>query len=506
MPENDINYGPTIEANSEPGPAASGPSSGAEDEPSILAGAGQGQDSGQEQARAPSGGRQSNSSRRPAEEADEASGEPATDDEGSNEALAVRSRQRPQHHWPRTNKHHTNYGQRLPSRSRYEFDDNLDGYGAHEELEPDLMRQRPPPVSPGAPYSGLGQPKYLANGNYYAKRNQFADFRHGQRTREMQQVRGRHQPNELLIPPSASLEPDSEEEAQANGQLANFMPIDQIYSTDDNNNFNQIHASPNQVHSVPGRQRSGQLPAAFMKGRPTGGGRRQAGDRAESQQPNSFTCADCQSNTRRLTFRQFCHLDYAIKALVLNKFMAEDWTRFDVEIQDVFKSPGSSSMLAAASGRPNLSQVNSNYLDNIIQSDDPNVLASNRSLGENALAIASGDQQHATGGPLHRLKVASVQSIWAPTEDVSCKCPRLKLRSSYLLMGKLSRLALFIHPSIGEQWTLQASSATARFLTHSNILYRLGQVSWTRSRPHPSSWTGTEWPSSGDRPICRLGS
>lgn len=167
---------------------------------------------------------------------------------------------------------------------------------------------------------------------------------------------------------------------------------------------------------------------------------------------NSLACADCQPATRRLSFKQFCHLDFAIKATILARHMADDWTRFEVEIEDIFRSP-SSSLLLLQRSRAN------NYVMEAIQKSAE--FAPGEALSASASASgqrpdngtqraplepaeqANDERASLMGGQeqqqpqLHRsLKVGGLQSIWIPTEDVACKCPRLKLRSSYLLMGK----------------------------------------------------------------------
>jgi len=179
---------------------------------------------------------------------------------------------------------------------------------------------------------------------------------------------------------------------------------------------------------------------------------------------NTLACANCQSNSKRLRFKQFCLLDYAIKAQVLNIFMAEDWTRFDVEIQDVFKSPsvyGAQVFSKHLHARQQLdSNANSksqldfvaNDRDQTMQADDPigSLTDSNTNTTKNEQQQQqqtfqpqsheqakhfNQQQQHQTNFRQYRLKIDSVQSIWVPTEDVACNCPRLQLKTTYLLMG-----------------------------------------------------------------------
>lgn len=164
---------------------------------------------------------------------------------------------------------------------------------------------------------------------------------------------------------------------------------------------------------------------------------------------SGLACADCQAATRKLGFKQFCQLEYAVRATVLTKLMADDWTRFDVDVQDIFKSPASASSMLLNNNLNSF--TSSNYIDNslLLQADEPQAptpAAANRTGAAQepaGLELAGGQQQSAAStAAAHRFKVGSVQSIWVPTEDVTCKCPRLKVKSTYLLMGKC----------LGRQW------------------------------------------------------
>lgn len=156
----------------------------------------------------------------------------------------------------------------------------------------------------------------------------------------------------------------------------------------------------------------------------------------DEAQASKISCGDCQSSTRRLGSKQFCHSEFAIKATILNKFTAEDWTKFEVEIQDIFKSPSLDYL-----NRNVVNGGSTNYVvDNmLIQSDEPildrslqtNTNNNNNSSGQVVLNEPARQQSLS-----HKIKVGTIQSIWVPTEDLFCKCPRLKLRATYLLMGK----------------------------------------------------------------------
>lgn len=231
-------------------------------------------------------------------------------------------------------------------------------------------------------------------------------------------------------------------------QLPNSLGMDAAYGSADDAAFNLI--SPRRrinLNSGTGSRSRKQGAAS------TGGSRRRispsaSDDDGRPQQSHTrhqlipmatavpLSCGDCQNNTRRISSRQFCHLDYAIKATILSRHRAADWTRFDVEIIDIFKSPQL---------RTNPMIMSGSYIDNMVQSDEP-VTTNNKSSNtkpmqsimdpRSSMSFGNQHQQHTSSTGLHhRLRVGTVQPIWIPTEDLSCNCPRLKPRSTYLLMG-----------------------------------------------------------------------
>lgn len=154
---------------------------------------------------------------------------------------------------------------------------------------------------------------------------------------------------------------------------------------------------------------------------------------------NSLACANCQSSGKRLRFKQYCQVDYAIKAQTLNMFMSDDWTRFDVEIQDIFKSPSYGAQQGGLQQHNNI-QHGENFLapDNsllMMQADDPNALVSTNNGTKHGASVAQHHSIPVATMTRIRLKIGSIQTIWVPTEDVACNCPRLQLRTAYLLMG-----------------------------------------------------------------------
>lgn len=287
--------------------------------------------------------------------------------EPAEEQVRVSSR-RPSRPWPTARKPYSYLASpRRPQMQQFADELPMD----EDELDEEEIRTRPRPVDEDYPLPGRVYQTYSGYGK--ATRPFAGDY-----VRRRPLMGSRNRANEILLQPLASLDTDDSEES-------NYA----LYNED---NFNQIQTAPvRRLQLGPSRAR----------------GRTRFVDSAQS--PEAPTCGDCQPSTRRLGFRQFCHLDYAIKATIHSRLGADDWTRFDLEILDVFKSPGSSSLLARGA----------NYLD---QPDQ---------LGNRTAESASSDSAH-------RIKVGAMQSILVPTEDLSCKCPRLRLRSTYLLMGKLA--------------------------------------------------------------------
>lgn len=286
--------------------------------------------------------------------------------------------------------------------------------------------------------SGRGYYPYNGQQATYKQRFLPSDYRSvGQnRARVAQSVRAR--PNDILMKPlmsglddmmngagSGPLYEDDSDQQPGSGQQRqqNYVPI---YNED---SFNQIQAPRNrhmvtQPNNARARQGATQVITGSARYRPP------LSDVTlnNNQEPSAsqMSCNDCQSRTRRFSMRQFCHHEFAIKATILNKFMAEDWTKFDVEIDDIFKSPDMASL--------SRNQANTNYvLDNMVQSDEA-LLPANQANINSSQVIQSDLMQPSSFN--HKIKVGTVQSIWVPTEDLTCKCPKLKLRSTFLLMGK----------------------------------------------------------------------
>lgn len=255
----------------------------------------------------------------------------------------------------------------------------------------------------------------------------------------------RIQPNDILMKPMVNLDhgvddininsPTAYDDLTDQQQQTNNYG--QIYNED---SFNQIHSPRNRVIQSSQRGRQNQLQQSNnvdrFRGYNNNNNNRPIVEEAPAAR-NLVSCGDCQSSTRRLGSKQFCHSEFAIKATILNKFMAEDWTRFDVEIQDIFKSPSLDYLNRnIVVGGP------TNYVvDNMLQADE-GIIDRALQVNNNTQPIErqqTQQQQQSSMGQLglnHKIKVGTIQSIWVPTEDLTCKCPKLKLRATYLLMGK----------------------------------------------------------------------
>lgn len=354
---------------------------------------------------------------------------------------------RRQHHrtqaWPRqpqarAGQRHAGAHYFGPARPRAPFDDDD---ALADEFGP---RARPPPPADDE-YPRARHHQYAPMGSFHAKQQgRPFDFRQQQAARARGQARARPQAagagqDQLLVAPAARLDEGPDDELQPSDEGAHYAPAHELPAYPADDNFNQIQApaaGARRHHHF--RARHQQLAGVGARRRPDAGVEQQPN---LIQAPASVTCAECQSGTRRLTYRQFCHLDYAIKATILSRLMADDWTRFDVEIQDIFKSPGSSLLQAAPSARG----LAANYFDNLLQSDEPSAAPAqapaNKTGAVDGQATASQQpvaHQQQQQPAAHRLKVGSIQSVWVPTEDVACKCPRLKVKSTYLLLGKLA--------------------------------------------------------------------
>lgn len=188
------------------------------------------------------------------------------------------------------------------------------------------------------------------------------------------------------------------------------------YPTDDS--FNSIHAnSANNLRRTHQILRQHQL--ASMGQRPRQQPNRVLSVPTSSEAAHQASCGECYRTVKRLSSRQFCHLDYALRASILSKTTRDDWTRIEVKVLDVFKSPASKQQLDQTS----VSSA-SNYIDN--------ALSIKNKTFDAELQASSSNQNLG-----HRIKLNTIQHIWVPTEDLSCRCLRLRLDSTYLLLGKL---------------------------------------------------------------------
>lgn len=354
MPENDINYVPPPSSgqSDEQAEQQSQNENPSGNEPSIVF---------SEQPRAPSAGGQQSAGNRIDPFIDLAAQTPDKDDDSeldepnsnSNSNSKKPNSARPQLAWrPSQRKSNSYFRQHDARPNRHHFEQADD----EQPNNVDSGEQNEYPV-----YLHQQQPTYSSYNYRFApdfrKRRPFA-----------------RRPNEMMMQPMNGFDPD---ESNLYDDPDSGYPL---YSDD---SFNQIQPSLRRTQKPIYRDQA-----------------------ARHHIDVGVSCGDCQAASRRLVFKQFCHLDYALKATILNRLVADDWTKLEVEIQDIFKSKEATASRQAGN-------VNS---DNMLQ------------VEQNRTQV--GDQQV-------RLKVSSVQSIWIPTEDLNCKCPKPKLRSTYLLMGSI---------------------------------------------------------------------
>ncbi|XP_047497232.1 netrin-1-like isoform X2 [Penaeus indicus] len=99
--------------------------------------------------------------------------------------------------------------------------------------------------------------------------------------------------------------------------------------------------------------------------RPSGGGRQ--------------SCGKCRVNSRRLKLRKYCRRDYALVARVINKEVLGEYTRFDIQVANVYKR-------------------------------------------SRAVRVRRGGDQ-----------------LWVRNQDLVCKCPKIKMGKEYLILGRTDR-------------------------------------------------------------------
>ncbi|XP_046660439.1 netrin-B [Homalodisca vitripennis] len=92
--------------------------------------------------------------------------------------------------------------------------------------------------------------------------------------------------------------------------------------------------------------------------------------------PARDQCGKCRAGTRRLNLNKYCKRDYAILGKVLERETVDDWVKFSLNIQSVFK--------------------------------------------------------RARDSRLRRTNTF----LWVPVKDLACKCPKIKTNKSYLILGK----------------------------------------------------------------------
>ncbi|EEC01942.1 netrin, putative, partial [Ixodes scapularis] len=85
-------------------------------------------------------------------------------------------------------------------------------------------------------------------------------------------------------------------------------------------------------------------------------------------------CAKCKTTTKRINLRKYCKRDFAIQANIMSRETVGSWVRFNIQVVDIFKY---------------------------------------------------GPSKVRRGNDF----------LWVPMADLACKCPKLKVKSSYLILG-----------------------------------------------------------------------
>ncbi|XP_065565697.1 netrin-1-like isoform X2 [Artemia franciscana] len=132
-------------------------------------------------------------------------------------------------------------------------------------------------------------------------------------------------------------------------------------------------------------------------------------DAADSPAPEPDEgCGHCSIASRRLNLKKYCKRDYAILATVINREAVADWVKFTINVQTIFKK-----------SRENRLRRGSTY-------------------------------------------------IWVKLSDLACKCPKIKMERSYLILGsdlnKSSRTGVEINShSVVIEWKHEWSQRMRRF-------------------------------------------
>ncbi|XP_064456133.1 netrin-1-like [Ornithodoros turicata] len=90
--------------------------------------------------------------------------------------------------------------------------------------------------------------------------------------------------------------------------------------------------------------------------------------------PGAEQCAKCKTTTKRINLRKYCKRDFAIQANIMSRESIDDWARFNIQVVDIFKY-----------------------------------------------------------GPAKVRR--GPDFLWVPMADLACKCPKIRVKSSYLILG-----------------------------------------------------------------------
>lgn len=95
---------------------------------------------------------------------------------------------------------------------------------------------------------------------------------------------------------------------------------------------------------------------------------------SKQQETSSDNCDDCRDEVNQLSLRKYCRRDFAIEANVVSRETIGDWIRFTIQIIEIYKHT------------------------------------------------------------VTKLRRGS-ESLWVPLADLACKCPKIKIKENYIIIG-----------------------------------------------------------------------
>lgn len=109
-----------------------------------------------------------------------------------------------------------------------------------------------------------------------------------------------------------------------------------------------------------------------------------------SQESSENSCIECRISTKRINMHKYCNKDFAIQATIMSRETIDEWAKFTIQIAHVFKHSAT------------------------------------------------------------RLK-KTMESLWVPLDDLSCKCPKLKIKHTYLILGTYQKDSVYNYRLIADR-------------------------------------------------------